>query len=40
MRRMVALVLAGGGGEALSVLTTERAVSAVPRYHSDSLRVR
>jgi len=27
---MVALVLAGGGGEALSVLTTERAVSAVP----------
>ncbi len=30
MRRMVGLVLAGGGGEALSVLTTERAVSAVP----------
>jgi glucose-1-phosphate adenylyltransferase len=27
---MVALVLAGGGGESLSVLTTERAVSAVP----------
>ena len=30
MRRMVGLVLAGGGGEALSVLTAERAVSAVP----------
>ncbi len=30
MRRVVALVLAGGGGEALSVLTTERAVAAVP----------
>ena len=30
MRRVVVLVLAGGGGEALSVLTTERAVSAVP----------
>jgi glucose-1-phosphate adenylyltransferase len=27
---MVGLVLAGGGGKALSVLTTERAVSAVP----------
>jgi len=30
VRRMVGLVLAGGGGEALSVLTAERAVSAVP----------
>ncbi len=30
MRPIVGLVLAGGGGEALSVLTTERAVSAVP----------
>jgi glucose-1-phosphate adenylyltransferase len=30
VRRIVGLVLAGGGGEALSVLTTERAVSAVP----------
>jgi glucose-1-phosphate adenylyltransferase len=30
MRRVMALVLAGGGSEALSVLTAERAVSAVP----------
>ena len=30
MERVLALVLAGGGGEALSVLTAERAVSAVP----------
>ncbi len=30
MSGMVALVLAGGGGEALSVLTAERAVAAVP----------
>jgi glucose-1-phosphate adenylyltransferase len=30
VRRMLGLVLAGGGGRALSVLTAERAVSAVP----------
>lgn len=30
MRRVMALVLAGGSGEGLSVLTAERAVSAVP----------
>lgn len=30
MRNMMALVLSGGGGERLSVLTAERAVSAVP----------
>ena len=30
MRQVMALVLAGGGSERLSVLTTERAVSAVP----------
>jgi glucose-1-phosphate adenylyltransferase len=30
VRRVVALVLAGGSGEGLSVLTAERAVSAVP----------
>lgn len=30
MRRVMALVLAGGGSEAMSVLTAERAVSAVP----------
>ena len=30
MQRVLALVLAGGSGEELSVLTTERAVSAVP----------
>ena len=30
MRQVMALVLAGGGSERLSVLTAERAVSAVP----------
>ena len=30
MRSTLALVLSGGGGERLSVLTAERAVSAVP----------
>jgi glucose-1-phosphate adenylyltransferase len=30
VKRVLAMVLAGGGGEALSVLTSERAVSAVP----------
>ncbi|HUK64279.1 MAG TPA: sugar phosphate nucleotidyltransferase, partial [Dongiaceae bacterium] len=30
MRSVLALVLSGGGGERLSVLTAERAVSAVP----------
>ena len=30
MRNTMALVLSGGGGEHLGVLTTERAVSAMP----------
>ena len=30
MSQLMGLVLSGGGGERLSVLTSERAVSAVP----------